>query len=94
LFSTAYSNVPILVLGGDLYFHINKEENGYFSEDRARFYAAELVLALDYLHQSRKFFNSSVVSIALLLWCSLEMCFCECIKAIVVDSRGLLAESG
>lgn len=34
--------------GGELFWHIN--ESGKFSEDRARFYAAELILALEYLH--------------------------------------------
>ena len=35
--------------GGELFFHLKAE--GRFSEERARFYAAEIVLALDILHQ-------------------------------------------
>mmetsp|Transcript_8694 Transcript_8694/g.35831 ORF Transcript_8694/g.35831 Transcript_8694/m.35831 type:complete len:497 (-) Transcript_8694:1070-2560(-) len=34
--------------GGSLFYHLRKSRG--FSEDRARFYAAELVLALDHLH--------------------------------------------
>lgn len=34
--------------GGSLFFHLRKVR--FFSENRARFYAAELLLALDYLH--------------------------------------------
>lgn len=36
------------VNGGDLFFHLNKE--GSFSEERTKFYAAETLLALSYLH--------------------------------------------
>ena len=35
--------------GGSLYSHLRKSK--FFSEDRARFYAAELLSALDHLHQ-------------------------------------------
>jgi serine/threonine protein kinase len=35
--------------GGELFFHLRKD--GAFTEDRARFYAAEVVLAVEYLHQ-------------------------------------------
>jgi len=34
--------------GGELFFHLRKKQR--FSEDRTRFYAAEILLALDYLH--------------------------------------------
>nr|CAB3220847.1 RAC-alpha serine/threonine-protein kinase-like [Phallusia mammillata] len=37
------------VNGGEIFFHLSRER--VFSEDRARFYGAEIVLALDYLHQ-------------------------------------------
>jgi serine/threonine protein kinase len=36
--------------GGELFFHL--KQNGRFPEDRARFYAAEIVLALECLHQN------------------------------------------
>lgn len=36
--------------GGELFWHLQKE--GRFTEDRARFYIAELVLALEYLHDN------------------------------------------
>lgn len=35
--------------GGELFFHLSRA--GRFSESRTRFYAAELVLAIQYLHQ-------------------------------------------
>lgn len=42
-------------IGGDLYYHLNKEVSVYhegFSEDRTRFYGSEIVLALGYLHDN------------------------------------------
>lgn len=35
--------------GGDLFYHLSREKR--FQEDRARFYAAEVVLALECLHK-------------------------------------------
>ncbi len=35
--------------GGELFSHIAKAKR--FSEDRARFYTAEIILALEYLHE-------------------------------------------
>ena len=37
-------------LGGELFFHLQKEER--FSENRARFYAAEICLAIECLHRN------------------------------------------
>ena len=36
------------MVGGELFFHLTKD--GCFSEERARFYAAEIASALAYLH--------------------------------------------
>jgi serine/threonine protein kinase len=36
------------VNGGEMFFHLQREQR--FSELRARFYAAEIVSALEYLH--------------------------------------------
>lgn len=38
------------VNGGELFYHLKQVKKG-FTEDRARFYAAEIVLALAYLHE-------------------------------------------
>ena len=37
------------VNGGELYFHLSGEHQ--FSEDRTRFYGAEIICAIDYLHK-------------------------------------------
>jgi len=37
------------VNGGEIFFHLSRDR--VFTEDRARFYGAEIILALDYLHQ-------------------------------------------
>ncbi|XP_072368866.1 RAC-gamma serine/threonine-protein kinase isoform X5 [Scyliorhinus torazame] len=39
------------VNGGELFFHLSRER--VFSEDRTRFYGAEIVSALDYLHSEK-----------------------------------------
>lgn len=36
--------------GGELFYHLQQE--GQFTETRAKFYAAELILALQYLHKA------------------------------------------
>lgn len=36
------------VNGGELFFHLSRDR--IFSEERTRFYGAEILLALDYLH--------------------------------------------
>ena len=38
--------------GGELNYHIYKEPNNYFSEEKARFYASEIILAINYLHKN------------------------------------------
>lgn len=37
-----------LMVGGDLKFHLNKDQR--FSEERSRFYAAEILLGLEHIH--------------------------------------------
>ena len=37
------------ISGGELFVHLKREK--FFSETQARFYAAELILALDFLHK-------------------------------------------
>ena len=38
--------------GGELNYHIYKEPNNYFSEEKTRFYAAEIISAINYLHNN------------------------------------------
>ena len=38
--------------GGELNYHIYKEPNNYFSEEKARFYASEIILAINFLHKN------------------------------------------
>ena len=49
-FQTDYKLFLVLdyATGGELFFHLSKA--GRFTEDRTRFYIAEIVLALEYLH--------------------------------------------
>lgn len=37
------------VNGGELFFHLSRER--VFSEDRTRFYGAEITMAIQYLHK-------------------------------------------
>jgi len=37
------------VNGGELFYHLQQE--GIFTEERAKFYAAELVVAIEHLHK-------------------------------------------
>lgn len=43
------------VNGGDLFYHIKLQKK--LNEDRVRFYAAEIVLALDFLHKEGVFYR-------------------------------------
>jgi RAC serine/threonine-protein kinase len=41
--------VTEFVNGGELFFHLSKEK--FFSEERTKFYGAEIISAIGYLHQ-------------------------------------------
>ena len=38
------------VNGGELFYHLHKDSSDGFEEDRARFYAAQIVLAIEKMH--------------------------------------------
>lgn len=45
-----------LCLGGDLFFQLHKfaaQNKSFFTEDMARFYLSEVVIAIEYLHHKR-----------------------------------------
>jgi len=45
------------VKGGELYFHLKKANK--FSEEATIFYAAEIILALEYLHKNKIIYRYS-----------------------------------
>lgn len=48
---TSLFMVTNFIQGGELYFHLRKEK--YFDEERTRFIASEILLALEYLHENK-----------------------------------------
>ena len=38
------------VNGGELFYHLHKDNSTGFDENRAKFYAAQIVLALEHMH--------------------------------------------
>lgn len=51
-----------LMMGGDLKYHLNREER--FSEKRSRFYAAEVLLGLEHIHSKGVIYRFKVRPIA------------------------------
>lgn len=49
------------VNGGELFFHLSRER--VFTEDRTRFYGAEIISALGYLHEEGIIYRDLKVSI-------------------------------
>lgn len=49
------------VNGGELFFHLSRER--VFSEDRTRFYGAEIISALGYLHEEGIIYRDLKVNI-------------------------------
>lgn len=49
---TASVQPEIFLFTGELFTHLRKAEGRKFTEKRARFYAAELVLGLEYMHNN------------------------------------------
>ena len=51
------------VNGGELFFHLQKDKK--FTEERARFYCAEIVLGLEYLHLSGVLYRYGLIYVTL-----------------------------
>lgn len=54
------------VNGGELFFHLSKER--YFSEDRTRFYGAEIISALGYLHSQVLVASNLITFLIFIIW--------------------------
>ena len=50
----------LLDIISQIFFHLSRDR--VFTEDRARFYGAEIILALDYLHQQEVIYRDLKVS--------------------------------
>ena len=57
--------VTEFVNGGELYFHLARERA--FSEDRTRFYGAEIISAIEYLHKKAIIYRDLKVKIPFLM---------------------------
>ena len=62
------------VNGGELYFHLKRER--VFTEDRARFYGAEIICAIDYLHRQA------------IIYRDLKVCSCSKIWSVHTYTKG------
>ena len=67
------------VNGGELFFHLSRER--VFSEERTRFYGAEIISALGYLHENNIVYRDLKVSslcAIVIVWyaCSWYVCVC------------------
>jgi len=54
------------VNGGELFFHLSKDKS--FSEERTRFYGAEIVSAIGYLHENGIIYRDLKVRISSLFY--------------------------
>ena len=45
------------VNGGELFYHLHNNSSNGFPEDRAKFYAAQIVLALEHMHEQGIFYR-------------------------------------
>ena len=59
------------VNGGDLMFHMQRQRR--LPEEHARFYAAEICLALNFLHQRGKQFFGFILLLIELFFCQLSV---------------------
>ena len=66
--------------GGDLFFHL--EQRGVFTEDHTRFYAAEITLGVQHLHQLgiiHRTISVGIINPRSKGYCSCLVCVCVCV---------------
>jgi len=76
--------------GGDLMFHIQKDKK--FNAERARFYAAELVVALQFLHGRGIVYRSILLTTLVIYSLSLSL-FISPINMVAKQSETYLQDS-
>lgn len=71
------------VNGGELFFHLSRER--VFSEERTRFYGAEIISALGYLHENNIVYRDLKVSFKKHLDCMHGFLFaCVCAACMYI----------
>lgn len=75
------------VNGGELFVHLSKER--VFGEERSRFYGAEIILALAYLHEQNIIYRDLKVTAS---ECVQNVCVCVCGNMYVCVFACVIAE--
>lgn len=73
---------------GELFYHLQKEKK--FTEDRVRFYAAEIVLGLEYLHKQGVIYR--YISLLFLIGMLSSMSSSQCRPSVVPKQRSQARE--